>query len=39
MEARLIPKGYGEEKPLVSNDDEEGGRAINRRIELKILKK
>lgn len=36
---RLIAKSYGEGNPLVSNDDEEGGRAINRRIELKILKK
>jgi outer membrane protein OmpA-like peptidoglycan-associated protein len=33
---RLRFKGYGESKPLVSNDTE-GHRQQNRRIELKIL--
>jgi outer membrane protein OmpA-like peptidoglycan-associated protein len=30
---RLLAKGYGSDKPLASNDDEEEGREINRRIE------
>jgi outer membrane protein OmpA-like peptidoglycan-associated protein len=34
---RMIAKGYGEKMPLASNDDEEEGRELNRRIELKIL--
>ncbi len=33
---RLTSKGFGEEKPLVSNDDEIGGREINRRTEIEI---
>ncbi len=33
---RVITKGYGEESPLGSNDDEDD-RAINRRIEMKFL--
>jgi outer membrane protein OmpA-like peptidoglycan-associated protein len=37
-ESRLKSKGYGDTKPLVSNDDEKEGREINRRIEVKILK-
>ena len=36
--ARLSAKGYGSERPIVSNDDEEGGRAINRRTEIEIIK-
>lgn len=36
---RLVPIGHGETRPLVSNDDEAGGREINRRVELKILSK
>lgn len=36
---RLISKGYGETKPLVSNDDETDGREINRRTEFIILEK
>ena len=34
---RLSAKGFGEEKPLVSNDDEIGGREINRRTEIEII--
>ncbi|GAA0893336.1 OmpA family protein [Fulvivirga kasyanovii] len=33
---RLSAKGYGEERPLVSNDDEKDGREINRRTEIEI---
>lgn len=33
---RLISKGYGESKPLVPNDSDEH-KAMNRRVELKIL--
>jgi outer membrane protein OmpA-like peptidoglycan-associated protein len=29
--------GYGSERPLVSNDDEDEGRAINRRTEIEII--
>lgn len=35
-ESRLIAKGYGLTKPLVANDSEEN-KAINRRVEFKIL--
>jgi OmpA-OmpF porin, OOP family len=34
---RLVPKGYGQEKPVSSNDSE-AGRQTNRRIEFKIIK-
>ncbi|MFY0651285.1 MAG: OmpA family protein [Cyclobacteriaceae bacterium] len=34
---RLEAKGYGETKPLASNDDEENGRELNRRIEVSVL--
>jgi OOP family OmpA-OmpF porin len=34
---RLETKGWGKSKPLVSNDDEIGGREINRRVEFIIL--
>ncbi len=34
---RLETKGWGKSKPLVSNDDEVGGRALNRRVEFVIL--
>jgi len=34
--ARLTAKGYGSERPIVSNDDEESGREINRRTEIEI---
>jgi outer membrane protein OmpA-like peptidoglycan-associated protein len=36
--SRLIPKGYGESKPIDRNDTEEG-RQNNRRTEFKILSK
>jgi len=35
-EERLTTKGYGTEKPLASNDSEEG-RAQNRRTEFTVL--
>jgi outer membrane protein OmpA-like peptidoglycan-associated protein len=35
--SRLSAKGFGSEKPLVSNDDETGGREINRRTEIEII--
>jgi len=35
--ARLSAKGFGSEKPIVSNDDESEGRAINRRTEIEII--
>jgi outer membrane protein OmpA-like peptidoglycan-associated protein len=34
---RLAAVGYGEERPLVSNDDETDGREINRRTEIEII--
>lgn len=34
---RLQAKGFGSEKPLVSNDDEKEGRQINRRTEIEIV--
>ncbi len=36
--SRLTAVGYGEERPIVSNDDEVMGREINRRVEF-IIKK
>lgn len=35
---KVTASGYGESKPLVSNDDETEGREINRRVEFKVLK-
>ncbi len=35
---RITTVGYGETRPLVSNDDEESGRAINRRVAFRVLK-
>jgi outer membrane protein OmpA-like peptidoglycan-associated protein len=34
---RLVPKGYGETKPMVANDSD-ANRAQNRRVELRVLK-
>ena len=34
---RVKTVGYGEERPLASNDDEEEGRQLNRRVEFKVL--
>jgi outer membrane protein OmpA-like peptidoglycan-associated protein len=34
---RIKAVGYGKTKPLVSNDDEEDGRELNRRVEFKVL--
>ncbi|TAF35255.1 MAG: hypothetical protein EAZ57_01180 [Cytophagales bacterium] len=38
-ESRLETLGKGSKEPIFSNDDEEDGRALNRRIELLILGK
>ncbi|MEP6735409.1 MAG: OmpA family protein [Chryseolinea sp.] len=35
---RVSAKGFGSERPIVSNDDEQGGREINRRTEIEIIK-
>jgi outer membrane protein OmpA-like peptidoglycan-associated protein len=35
--SRLTAKGFGAERPLVSNDDEQEGREINRRTEIEII--
>lgn len=34
---RVTAVGYGEKKPRVSNDDEESGRELNRRVEFRII--
>jgi outer membrane protein OmpA-like peptidoglycan-associated protein len=34
---RVKAVGYGETKPLASNDDEDDGRELNRRVEFKVL--
>jgi outer membrane protein OmpA-like peptidoglycan-associated protein len=36
-ESRFLIEGYGEDRPLASNDDEEMGRELNRRVEFKVL--
>lgn len=36
---RIQAQGYGDTRPLASNDDEEGGREINRRVEFKVIGK
>jgi outer membrane protein OmpA-like peptidoglycan-associated protein/Tol biopolymer transport system component len=35
--SRVFAKGYGPERPIVSNDDEESGRELNRRTEIEIV--
>jgi len=35
---RVTAVGYGEEHPIASNDDEEEGRELNRRVEFKVLR-
>lgn len=35
---RIKAVGYGETKPLASNDDEDDGRELNRRVEFKVLR-
>lgn len=34
---RVTAAGYGDTRPLASNDDEQEGREINRRVEFKII--
>ena len=34
---RLLAKGYGETQPIASNDDENEGRSLNRRIEIMVI--
>lgn len=34
---RVKARGYGESKPLASNDDEKDGREINRRVEFLVI--
>jgi outer membrane protein OmpA-like peptidoglycan-associated protein len=34
---RVKVVGYGSSKPLASNDDEDEGRELNRRVELKVI--
>jgi outer membrane protein OmpA-like peptidoglycan-associated protein len=36
--ARISPIGYGEDRPIASNDDERDGRELNRRVEFKVLR-
>ncbi len=36
---RIQAVGYGKTKPLASNDDEDEGRELNRRVEFKVLQK
>lgn len=35
--ARVEANGYGEEKPMATNDDEKEGRELNRRVEFRVL--
>jgi outer membrane protein OmpA-like peptidoglycan-associated protein len=34
---RIVAKGFGSAKPIASNDQEEEGRELNRRIEVLVL--
>jgi outer membrane protein OmpA-like peptidoglycan-associated protein/tetratricopeptide (TPR) repeat protein len=34
---RIVARGYGETRPIASNDDEREGRELNRRVEFKVL--
>ncbi len=34
---RLSAEGYGQERPIVSNDDEKDGRELNRRTEIEVV--
>ena len=34
---RIKAAGYGEDRPIASNDDERDGRELNRRVEFKVL--
>lgn len=36
--SRLSAKGFGSDRPIVSNDDETGGRELNRRTEIEITR-
>jgi len=36
---RVKAVGYGKSKPLASNDDEQDGRELNRRVEFKVLQR
>lgn len=35
---RIVAVGYGEERPMASNDDEREGRELNRRVEFKVIR-
>ena len=35
--SRITTKGFGASQPLASNDDEEDGRELNRRIEVRVI--
>ncbi len=37
-DGRFLVEGYGEERPMASNDDEVMGRELNRRVEFKVLR-
>ena len=34
---RIMAVGFGKSRPLASNDDEEEGRELNRRVEFKVI--
>jgi len=36
-EGRFLVEGYGEDRPLASNDDEAWGRELNRRVEFRVM--